>query len=43
MMKKVIAINGSPRRNGNTSKILQAETKTLYAYTMIEKEVIDHE
>lgn len=32
MMKKVIAINGSPRRNGNTSKILQAETKTLYAY-----------
>jgi len=30
--EKLIAINGSPRRNGNTSKILQAETKTLYAY-----------
>ncbi|WP_231483031.1 NAD(P)H-dependent oxidoreductase [Anaerovibrio lipolyticus] len=29
--EKLIAINGSPRRNGNTSKILQAETKTLYA------------
>ncbi len=41
-MKKVIAINGSPRRNGNTAELFQqalkgaqeagAETKTLYAY-----------
>ena len=45
-MKKVIAINGSPRRNGNTAELLQqalqgaqeagAETKTLYAYNTIQ-------
>ena len=27
MMKKVIAINGSPRRNGNTAELLQQALK----------------
>ncbi len=43
-MKKVIAINGSPRRNGNTAELLQQalkgaqEAKAAYRQEMFPKQ-----